>query len=122
MKIVDITDLEDMILTKHEIDLLLIEHKEIEERTPLNDFFVKYSNLNETSYIEGTEIIPFAFHIVYDNQYLFVNGKNEKNEKIIEVLKKINYDYSKLQPVSNKDIIDLGNIPLLLFNGVYHKF
>ena len=41
MKLVNINDIEDLILAKHEIDLMLIEDKVIEERTGINEFLEK---------------------------------------------------------------------------------
>ena len=45
IKIVNINDIEDLILAKHEIDLLRIDHKEISERSVLQDFVTTYALL-----------------------------------------------------------------------------
>lgn len=122
MKTVDITDIEDLILCKHEIDLKLIEKGDLEEKMTLPEFMQKYVNLNNMTYLEDDVMIPFAVVEVYDLKYLFVSQNTSDVDKINSVLNKIKFDFSKLQILTNHEIMLNNQVPpMLLINGKYYK-
>ena len=124
MKIVDITDIEDLILCKHEIDLVLIEMGYLEEKMPLPEFMSKYVNLTNTVYIYNELVIGFSYIDVYGKQFLLVQGKDQEQiDAIKNVLKKISYDFSNLKKVSNIDVVSsIEEKPFILYNGVYYSY
>lgn len=124
MKIVDITDIEDLILCKHEIDCALIEHGDLEQKMQLQEFMSKYVNLNSSAYINKGEVIGFSYIDVYGKQFLLVQERNEEQiETISNVLKKISYDFSNLKKVSNLDLISsIEEKPFILYENTYYSF
>lgn len=123
MRVTDITDIEDLILCKHEIDTVLIEKGDQEEKMPLDMFMVKYINLNNTTYIHGDIMVAFSVVEVYDHKYLFVSEKNEEAiNEIVNLLNAIDFDYSKLSPLSNIELANtLETRPLLLVGKKYYN-
>ena len=83
MKIVNINDIEDLILTKHEIDLMLIEDKVIEERTTINGFLETYA-MPKNIYMYNGISIPFKLYIIHDKKYLFVTNYNKQENEVLE--------------------------------------
>lgn len=124
MKIVDITDIEDLILCKHEIDCTLIEHGDLEQKMQLQEFMSKYVNLNTSAYINKGEVIGFSYIDIYGKQFLLVQERNEEQiETISNVLKKISYDFSNLKKVSNTDLISsIDEKPFILYENTYYSF
>lgn len=113
MNIVDITDIESLIIAKHEIDTLRIEENEIEERTNLNDFVNSYA-APQYVYIIDKKQISFNYVKVYDKEYLFVSDTNEEYINIIMTkLKLLKYDMNNLVEISRLDVakrIDIDHI------------
>ena len=91
MKIVNINDIEDLILAKHEIDLYRIENKEISERSNLNDFINTYVSPKYIYLIDNKQL-PFCLIDINNTKYLFVTEYTNLNVNIIHKLKRLNYD------------------------------
>ena len=113
MNIVNITDIEDLIISKYKIDQLLIEKEEQEGRSQLNDFMNKYATLDYVYLIEGKQI-PFKYVKVYDDEYLFVSNADEESINIIKTkLKLLKYDLNNLVELSRLELahkIELNHI------------
>jgi len=108
--VVNISDIEELITSKIEIDKLLIESNAITEKMDLNYFLQKYATLSNT-YISQTKVIAFNFYNIEDNKYLFINEKNETSDKLVSELEKINYDLSKLVDITSGELVNTyGNI------------
>ena len=124
MKIINITDIEDLISAKMEIDKLLIEHKDIEEKMSIQEYMNKYCTLNAYAYCYYGEVIPYAYYNIYDNEYLFIIEKSDNLEKLINTLQNIQFDYTKLKEMSHSDIIekyqDYENATYFIINGKYY--
>ena len=124
MKIVNINDIEDLILTKHEIDLMLIEDKVIDERTTINEFLEKYA-MPKNIYIYNGISIPFKLYILHDKKYLFVTNYNKQENEVLEnKLKQIKYDMNNLVQLTNDEIQkmeDYSNENFIIIGNHYYK-
>ena len=124
MKIVNINDIEDLILTKHEIDLMLIEDKVIEERTTINGFLETYA-MPKNIYMYNGISIPFKLYILHDKKYLFVTNYNKQENEVLEnKLKQIKYDMNNLVQLTNDEIQkmeDYSNENFIIIDNHYYK-
>ena len=124
MKIVNINDIEDLILAKHEIDLILIEDGVIEKRTELNEFITKYATPKYVYVVNGVNI-PFMLTKIKDNYYLFVtNYNNNEIELLTSKIKLIKYDMNNLVELKFQDMLkmtDVDNDNFVIINGKYYK-
>ncbi len=124
MKIVNINDIEDLILAKHEIDLILIEDGVIEKRTELNEFITKYATPKYVYVVNGVNI-PFMLTKIKDNYYLFVtNYNNDEIELLTSKIKLIKYDMNNLVELKFQDMLkmtDVDNDNFVIINGKYYK-
>jgi hypothetical protein len=71
IKIVDVNDIEEVILSKHEIDLKLLEDKKIDVKMTLQEYFDKYATPSNIYMVHGIQI-PFSFHTLYGITYIYV--------------------------------------------------
>jgi hypothetical protein len=124
MKIVNINDIEDLILTKHEIDLMLIEDKVIKERTTINGFLETYA-MPKNIYMYNGISIPFKLYILHDKKYLFVINYNKQENEVLEnKLKQIKYDMNNLVKLTNDEIQkmeDYSNENFIIIDNHYYK-
>lgn len=124
MKIVNINDIEDLILTKHEIDLMLIEDKVIKERTTINGFLETYA-MPKNIYMYNGISIPFKLYILHDKKYLFVTNYNKQENEVLEnKLKQIKYDMNNLVQLTNDEVQkmeDYSNENFIIINNHYYK-
>ena len=122
MKVVNINDIEDLILAKHEIDLIRIDHNEISERSILNEFIYEYVTPKYT-YILNDKNISFNYVKIYDNDYLFVTENNEDINKIlINRIQRLKYNMDNLVELSKTDLtklMDANNV--IIYNGKYYN-
>ena len=121
IKIVNINDIEDLILAKHEIDLLRIDHKEINERSKLQEFITKYT-LTNYIYLINDKQIPFNYVSIYNNDYLFVTEYIDENKLLINKLKQIRYDLNNLTKLTQMDLINIETLNnVIIYNGQYYN-
>jgi len=124
MKVINVTDIEDLISAKLEIDSLLLSHKDIEKKIPLNEYMEKYCNLSNAYSYKG-DIIPFAYYNIYGNQYLYIAQESDNIDKLIEKLKAIDFDLSNLKEITNIDIIEkfetYENAEYFIINNKYYN-
>ena len=121
MKIVSINDIEDLILAKHEIDLLRIEHKEISERSDLNEFIKSYA-MTDYVYLINDKHMPFSFINIYDNMYLFVTEYFEENKLLVNKLKHLKYNLNNMIKLSNSDLAKMENPNnVIIYDGNYYN-
>lgn len=122
MKVVNINDIEDLILAKHEIDLMRIDHEEISERSILQEFINNYAS-PKYIYMINDKQISFNYIKIYDNDYLFVVDDNQNDiNSIINKLKQLKYDMNNLTRLTNADlinIVDANNV--IIYNGHYYN-
>ena len=103
MKIVNLGDIEELILAKHEIDLCRIKNKEIEEKTKYEDFLVEYSNPDYIYFDDNNEMICVKLYKTKDESYLFISGIKE-NMDTKKLYKKLNhFDPNTLVKLSFED-------------------
>lgn len=124
MKIVNINDIEDLILTKHEIDLMLIEDKIIEKRTTINEFLEKYA-MPINIYMYNGISIPFNLYELHGNKYLFVTNYNKQENEVLEnKIKQIKYNMNNLVRLTNDEIQrmeDYSNENFIIIGNHYYK-
>jgi len=125
MKIINITDIEDLISTKIEIDKILLEHKDIEKKMSIQEYMDKYCTLNKYAYNCCGDVIPFAYYNVYGNEYLFITEESDNINELINKLKEIKFDYNKLKQISHSDIIgkyeEYENAKYFIIDGKYFE-
>jgi hypothetical protein len=121
MKIVNINDIEELILAKHEIDLNLIENKEIENKMELTEFINKYATPTYI-YIFNEIQIPFKLVKICSENYLFVLDKNEDNINIlINKLKLLKYNMDNLVEISTSEMMRLNSMNnIIIHNSKYY--
>jgi len=122
MKVVNINDIEDLILAKHEIDVLRIEHEEITERSILQEFINSYASPKYIYMINDNQI-PFNYIKIYDNDYLFVTEYNKENIEIItNKIKRLKYNMNNLIKLTTSDLINLIDVNnVIIYNGQYYN-
>ena len=124
MKIVNINDIEDLILAKHEIDLMLIDDKIIEKRTEVTEFLDKYAMPNDVYVVNGVQI-PFKLFNIHNEHYLFVTNYNEDELTVLEnKIKLLKYDMNNIVELKFNDMVqmqDIGNENFLIINNKYYK-
>ena len=124
MKVVNINDIEDLILTKHEIDLKLIEDKVIEERMTINEFLEKYAMPTNIYMYNGIQI-PFKFLELYKNRYLFVTNYDKEQILVLEnKIKQIKYDMNNLVEMKNEELYNIQDINsenFIIMGNHYYK-
>jgi len=117
VKIVNINDIEDVILTKHDID---VADPEIEGRSNLNDFINKYCKLNDVLVI-GDKIFPFNYIEVFNMRLLFISDINDV--KVIKKnLEKISYSFNNTREASLEFQINNNDTPYFYHNNKYLIF
>jgi len=124
MKIVNINDIEDLILTKHEIDLMLIEDGIIDKRTEINYFLETYAMPNKV-YIYNDKTIPFTLYEIHNKKYLFVTNYNQNELDILQAkIKQIKYNLNNLIEIKFNDLIDKNNPEdnnFIVINNKYYR-
>lgn len=117
MKIININDIEDLILAKHEIDLYRIDIGEINEKTQLNEFIQNYA-APEYIYLIGNRQIPFNYIKLGKNDYLFITSNKEDDINIIlNKLKLLKYNTDNLCEISNADMLSLDSFDNVIAHG-----
>jgi len=124
IKIININDIEDVILSKHEIDLKLIEDKVIKQKMTLDEYFSKYATPSNI-YIVNGEQIPFNIYKLYDTIYIYIcDTDNAKISLLLNKLKLIKYDVNNLVKLSFNDILNMGSLEendMVIINNSYYK-
>lgn len=120
-QIVNINDIEDLILTKHEIELKLIEDGVIEEKMQIVDFINKYALTNYV-YMFNDILIPFRIY-KSDKIYVFiVNDNEEEINLLMNKLKAIKFDMNNTIELSKNDMLDdsIAN-SVIIYKNKYYK-
>ena len=124
MKIVNINDIEDLILAKHEIDLMLIDDKIIEKRTEVTEFLDKYAIPYNVYVVNGVQI-PFKLFNIHNEHYLFVTNYNEDELTVLEnKIKLLKYDMNNIIELKFDDMLkmqDINNADFIIINNKYYK-
>lgn len=115
MKIVDITDIEDVVLAKAEIDK---NDPNCKGRSNLNDFMIKYCTLTDVLVI-GDKLLSFRYIELFNHKYLFISDKDQL-EEISGILSSINYKLDNLKEMSMAELISSSE-KYLIHNNKYYK-
>jgi hypothetical protein len=124
IKIVDVNDIEEVILSKHEIDLKLLEDKKIDVKMTLQEYFDKYATPSNIYMVHGIQI-PFSFHTLYGITYIYVcDSDKDKLTLLLNKLKLMKYDINNLIQLSFQDLLDMGGLDqndIVIINDKYYK-
>ena len=124
IKIVNINDIEEVILSKHEIDLKLIEDKKIKEKMTLQEYFDKYATPLNVYIIKGKQM-PFSIHTLYGITYIYVCDDNKTLiTLLLNKLKLIKYDINNLIELSFNDLLNMGGLDendIIVIDNKYYK-
>lgn len=124
MDIVNITDIEDLVLSKIKIEKLLKENKEI-EKLDLQNYINTYCNLSQNTFLYYGTPYPFNYLNIYGESFLYITEKGDYLDKLIDKLNNVNFDISKLKPIStlaiseNYDEVAKGQF--FIINGKYYE-
>lgn len=108
IKIIDITDIEEMMVAKNHIDKLLKDNGEITKKTSVDHFYQlateymrTFLHVNDEGNIET---ISYSINEISDDYYVFVTHENEKITKLFETY---------LDDIINNDInaINIEDLP-----------
>ena len=101
--IVNINDIEDIILTKSQID---IDDDEVEYRSNLQEF-INTQCVLDTILTNGTDImISFKLSIIFGKTYLFCSYTTDKEKSmLLDYLKSINYNINSLKKLTYQETI-----------------
>ena len=124
IKIVNINDIEEVILSKHEIDLKLIEDKKIKDKMTLQEYFDKYATPLNIYIIKGKQI-PFSIHTLYGITSRYVCDDNKTLiTLLLNKLKLIKYDINNLIELSFNDLLNMGGLEendIIVIDNKYYK-
>ena len=124
MKIIDINDIEDLILAKHEIDIMLMDDKVIEKRTGINEFLTTYAMPTDIYMYNGVSI-PFKLFELHNNKYLFVTNYNKEELLVLEnKLKQLKYNMNNLVQISQSEMNqmqDINDENFIIINNKYYR-
>jgi hypothetical protein len=101
---------EDLILAKVKIEKELLENNVINDRFKINEF-INWLDFSKNIYVEDNNTIPFSIRNGKDFNYMFFipSSNNEKHiNKMMSILKSINYDMTNLKKVSMGDLYMKG--------------
>lgn len=120
MTIVNINDIEDLILAKHEIDLIMNDLGELEGRSNLNEFIKEYASPSYIYLFDDMQI-PFNYVSKENKDFLFVTNDNEDEINIIKTkLKLIKYNLDNLVQIPQSELavkINMDNV--IVHNNKY---
>ena len=123
MTFVNINDIEDFVLAKHEIELMLIEDKIIEKRTDLKEFMEKYA-MPDNVYVVNNIQIPFKLYNIHDKHYVFVTNYNKEELEILEnKIKLLKYNMNNLIELKLVDMFNMTdpeNNNFIIINNKYY--
>jgi len=124
MDIVNITDIEDLVLSKVKVEKILKENENI-EKLELGDYINTYCNLSKNSFLYYGTPYPFGYLSIYGEDFLYVTEKGKYLDVLIEKLKNIKFDMSKLKPISTLSIAEnyeaVTNGEFFIINGKYYE-
>lgn len=121
MTIVNINDIEDLIITKYEIDTILNEQGKLEGRSNLQEFINEFATPQYIYLINNLQI-PFNYFKFENKDYLFVTNSDESEINIIKSkLKVLKYNLNNLVLLSKNDLskmIDMNNV--IIYDQKYY--
>ena len=121
MTIVNINDIEDLIIAKYEIDIILNEQGKLEGRSNLQEFINEFATPQYIYLINNLQI-PFNYFKFENKDYLFVTNSDESEINIIKSkLKVLKYNLNNLVLLSKNDLskmIDMNNV--IIYDQKYY--
>lgn len=95
MKFVNLNDIEDVVLSKFEIEKYLLNIKKIDQKQKLQDFISDISSNMWVLVVNNKDIINFNVVKIPDNDFVFVITSEENEIKLLEIILQ-KYDLNNL--------------------------
>lgn len=103
MKIINITDVEELIVFKHESD------KKANKKTDLQEFMTKYTNLTKIYVTPNGDSIPFEIFDINNEKVIFACFENDKiKDSFVAKLQSLKFDLSSLKEISIEQQFAMG--------------
>lgn len=122
-------EIEDFVIAKNKIEKPLIENEEIEKKMTITEF-ISYINLKNNVYCTNDEdksVIPFEIKKPNKEELVIIYSSiasDNINNEFKKELEKIDFDLSKLNKISELDIlngtIDLTTRNYFILNGDFY--
>lgn len=121
MTIVNINDIEDLIISKYEIDTILNEQGKLEGRSNLQEFISEFATPQYIYLINDLQI-PFNYFKFENKDYLFVTNSDESEINIIKAkLKVLKYDLNNLVLLSKNELSKMINMDnVIIYDQKYY--
>ena len=121
MTIVNINDIEDLIIAKHEIDTVLNEQGKLEGRSNLQEFINEFATPQYIYLIDNLQI-PFNYIKLENKDYLFVTNSDESEINIIKAkLKVLKYNLNNLVLLSKNELLKMINMDnVIIYDQKYY--
>lgn len=124
MDIVNITDIEDLVLSKVKIEKILKDNEKI-DKLELSDYINKYCNLANNTFLYYGVPYPFNYLNIYGESFLYITEKGAYLEVLINKLNDIQFDLTKLKSISTLAISEnyeaVTNGEFFIINGKYYE-
>lgn len=123
-------EIEDFVIAKAKIEKPLIESGEIEKKMSITEF-IDYINLSKNVYLlndKSHSVISFEIIKPSKDEIVIVyssTADEKMNNQFKDDLEKVNYDLSKLEHLSQLDLLtgdaDLNSRNYFILNGEFYK-
>lgn len=130
MKFININSIgdypEDFLIAKVDIERLLLENEEIQERMKL-DQFVIWLDLQKSVYVKSQKSVAFSIRKGESDDYIFYSILDPEEDELFESFKrkmeKIKYKTDSLKKIDNTEILnlDLSKEEVFIINYNLHK-
>ncbi len=107
MKFINITDIEELILAKVDIEKFLMKEKTIDKKYTIPEFVV-YATSNNIVYVNNRKFISFSYVKTNNEQYVFVQDNYSK--EIINTIKDFFVKYAQnsnfIKEIKPEDLLE----------------
>lgn len=107
MKFINITDIEELILAKVDIEKFLMKEKTIDKKYTIPEFVV-YATSNNIVYVNNRKFISFSYIKTNNEQYVFVQDNYSK--EIINTIKDFFVKYTQnsnfIKEIKPEDLLE----------------
>lgn len=107
MKFINITDIEELILAKVDIEKFLMKEKTIDKKYTIPEFVV-YATSNNIVYVNNRKFISFSYVKTNNEQYVFIQDNYSK--EIINTIKDFFIKYAQnsnfIKEIKPEDLLE----------------
>lgn len=116
IKIVNVADVEDLILAKHDFDVHLLENHKISKKMTLDEFMDQYPMKGFGKYIYKNKMtmIPFNYVTLGESSYLFyVASDNVDTTSFLDYMKAHEYKM-KMKEIKVSTVDEISNVECIV--------